>query len=227
MTEAGDIRRAVECLLFISGGPLGARELSIALECDEALVSRAAQELMTRDPDDSGLRVQAVAGGWQMVTRPDYATVVARFVGKRAQKLSRAALETLAILAYNQPSTQPEIEALRGVDSSGVLKSLMERTLVKEAGRRDGPGRPILYETTDEFLVYFGLNSLEDLPDQNVLESMLAEARSQADDGPSEDASLDDAGIPDSTPSHEPLRDVERTLHISTDDSLAPEAVER
>lgn len=171
----GYLRKGVECLLFISGSPLKAREMALALEADEKLVERAAQELVERDPEESGLVVQQVAGGYQMVTAPEYALTVARFVGKRAQKLSRAALETLAIIAYNQPCTLPEIEAVRGVDSSGVAKSLLDRGLIRELGRKDAPGRPLLLGTTDEFLIYFGLNSLEELPDQEALERVIAD----------------------------------------------------
>lgn len=167
-----DIVRAVECLLFVSAGPVNCKEMAAAMEVDEDLVQQAAQELANRKPSQSGLRVEAVAGGWQMVTRPEYGIAVAKFVGKRAQKLSRAALEVLAIIAYNQPCTQPEMEAIRGVDSSGVLKSLLDRGLIRELGRKEAPGRPILYGVTDEFLVYFGLNSLEDLPDQSTLEAL-------------------------------------------------------
>ncbi|MCC6483285.1 MAG: SMC-Scp complex subunit ScpB [Armatimonadetes bacterium] len=225
MTDSSEIRRAVECLLFVSGAPLGTRDLALALECEEASVVSAAEELAARDPEVSGLRVQQVAGGWQMVTRPEYALAVARFVGKRAQKLSKAALEALAILAYNQPSTQPEIEAIRGVDSSGVLKSLIERNLVKEAGRRDGPGRPILYETTDGFLVYFGLNSLDDLPDQSVLESMLAETQSRVEERADEQFPASTDGNDSVSGGQEQAQGVEETLHIS--EGFEPEVVER
>lgn len=189
-----DLRRAIECLLFVSGGPLGAKEMSLALDTPEDIILQAAGELAARDPSLSGLRVQAVGGGWQMVTSPEFAIPVARFVGKRAQRLSKAALETAAIVAYNQPCTQPEVEAVRGVDSSGVLKSLVDRGLVAEAGRKDGPGRPILYETTQEFLVYFGLNALADLPDQDELEACMAAAQQrieqEAAEQPQQDAQL-------------------------------------
>ncbi len=170
MLSADGIRRGVECLLFVSSSPLKAREMALALEVDEKLVAQAAGELASRDAAVSGLRVEEVAGGWMMVTSPEYAVAVARFVGKRAQKLSRAALECLAIVAYNQPCTGPEVEDIRGVDSTGVMKSLVEKGLVRELGRKEGPGRPVLYGTTEEFLVYFGLRSLDELPDQSVLE---------------------------------------------------------
>lgn len=187
-----DIRRGVECLLFVSPTPLTAREMALALEVDEALVERASRELVSRDPSQSGLMVREVAGGFQMATRPEYAVAVARFVGKRAQKLSRAALECLAIIAYNQPCTLPEVDAIRGVDSSGVVKSLLDKGLIRELGRKDAPGRPVLYGTTEEFLVYFGLKSLDDLPDQAVLEQMVSE-RAQAVLEGTEDASVEDA----------------------------------
>ncbi len=189
-----ELRRGIECLLFVSDGPLGAREMSLALDTPEELVAEAAADLVARDPSVSGIVVQAVAGGWQMVTSPEFAVAVARFVGKRAQRLSKAALETLAIVAYNQPCTQAEVEFVRGVDSTGVLKGLIDRGLVQEAGRKEGPGRPILYQTTQEFLVYFGLNSLADLPDQAELEARLADApermEAAAAGGPQEGAQL-------------------------------------
>jgi len=170
-----EIRRGVECLLFVSPSPLSVREMALALEAEETLVERAVRELVARDPALSGLMVREVAGGFQMSTRPEYAAAVARFVGKRAQKLSRAALECLAIIAYNQPCTLPEVDAIRGVDSSGVAKSLLEKGLIRELGRKDAPGRPVLYGTTEEFLVYFGLRSLDDLPDQAALERLVSE----------------------------------------------------
>lgn len=168
-----EVRGAVECLLFASASPVGAADMSAALEVSEAEVEQAARELSKRDGQTSGLLVEKVAGGWQLVTRPEYGRAVARFVGKRAQKLSRAALEVLAIVAYNNPCTQAEVESIRGVDSSGVLKNLIERGMVKESGRKEAVGRPILFGVTEGFLVYFGLNSLDDLPDAAALEKML------------------------------------------------------
>ncbi len=209
------ICRGVECLLFVSPTPLTAREMALALEVDEALVEEAARQLAGRDPAESGLMVREVAGGFQMATRPEYAVAVARFVGKRAQKLSRAALECLAIIAYNQPCTLPEVDAIRGVDSSGVAKSLLEKGLIRELGRKDAPGRPVLYGTTEEFLVYFGLKSLDELPDQAVLEQMVGERARELLDGPPESPMEEarklveqvfppDAGEPEGGPHAEP-----------------------
>jgi segregation and condensation protein B len=115
---------------------------------------------------DRGVRILRLAGGYQMVTRPDLAEGVARFLAGPAGKsrLSRAALETVAIVAYKQPATQADVEAVRGVNCDGVLKTLLDRKLIKEKGRKNVPGRPFLYGTTDGFLHYFGLNALDDLP---------------------------------------------------------------
>ena len=104
-----------------------------------------------------GLQVVRVAGGYQLRTRPEFAPVGSAFLRPPARKISRQALETVAIIAYEQPVTQPEIDALRGVKSDGVIKTLLERELIREAGRKDAPGRPILYRTTEEFLQHFGL----------------------------------------------------------------------
>ncbi|CEK19237.1 condensin subunit ScpB [Chthonomonas calidirosea] len=163
------LEAALECLLFVSGEPLTVQELARAtgeepLRVEEALRSLQAA-LVERH---SGLQLLRIAGGWQLATRPEYAEFVGRLLTPRANKLSRAALETLAIIAYRQPITGPEIEAIRGVSSDGVLKTLLERRLIAEAGKKASPGRPTLYVTTPEFLHYFGIASLEELPPLEV-----------------------------------------------------------
>ena len=112
----------------------------------------------------SGLQLLHIAGGWQLATRSEYAVFVGKMLARSASKLSRAALETLSIVAYRQPVTAPEIEAIRGVSAAGVMKTLLERGLITEAGKKNAPGRPNLYTTTQDFLHYFGMNSLADLP---------------------------------------------------------------
>jgi segregation and condensation protein B len=112
-----------------------------------------------------GLRLQRHMGRVQLTSAPEMAELVERFLGLEAvSHLSRAALETLAIIAYQQPVTRPQVDALRGVNSDGMMKSLLSKGLVQEAGRTDGPGRPILYSTTPEFLQHFGINSIMELP---------------------------------------------------------------
>lgn len=155
----------VECLLFVAGEPLTLKELVKATEWDEDAVLDAIAVLTERyGGDDSGLQVVEIAGGWQIGTRQEYAPTVGRLLAPRANRLTKPALETVTIVAYRQPCTQAEVEAIRGVACDGVLKTLIERELVAEAGRKASPGRPILYATTPQFLHYFGLPDLESLP---------------------------------------------------------------
>jgi segregation and condensation protein B len=155
---------ALECLLFVASEPVTPGQVGQALELDEGTAVEALEDFRVNYTNGGGLHVVRVAGGYQLRTRPEFAPVVAAFLKPAAQKLSRQALETLAIIAYEQPITQPEIDALRGVNSDGVIKTLLEKELIAEAGRKDAPGRPILYRSTDRFLKHFGLVDLTDLP---------------------------------------------------------------
>jgi segregation and condensation protein B len=154
----------LECLLFVAPEPVTPRQVGEVLDVDEAAASAALEDFRLRYVNGGGLHVVRVAGGYQLRTRPEFAGVVSAFLRPAAQKISRQALETLAIVAYEQPVTLPEIEALRGVQSDGVVKTLLERDLIREAGRKDAPGRPILYRTTEHFLKHFGLADLTELP---------------------------------------------------------------
>jgi len=159
-----DLKAPLEALLFVAPGPVTAAQLAAALEITtaevEAGLAQLGEELQGR-----GLRLQRHAGQLQLTTAPEMAPLVERFLGLEATShLSRAALEALAIVAYQQPATRPQLDAIRGVNSDGVLKSLLSKGLVQDVGRAEGPGRPILYTTTSDFLQHFGLNSLEELP---------------------------------------------------------------
>jgi segregation and condensation protein B len=161
----GNIEAALECLLFVSGEPVPLSELARALGQEENAVEGALRSLQIRLAEQgSGLQILRIAGGWQMATRSEYAEVVGRLLARGSTKLSRAAMETLAIVAYRQPVTAPEIEAVRGVNVSGVLKTLLERRLILEAGRKETVGRPMLYKTSPDFLHYFNLADLSQLP---------------------------------------------------------------
>ena len=155
---------ALECVLFVAPEPVTPRQLGEVLNLDEATAIAALEDFRLHYTNGGGLHVIRVAGGYQLRTRPEFATLVSAFLRPAAQKLSRQALETLAIIAYEQPITLPEIDALRGVQSDGVMKTLQDRELIREAGRKDAPGRPILYRTTDHFLKHFGLADLNELP---------------------------------------------------------------
>lgn len=156
----------VEALLFASDTPLEPTQIRDVLgleSLDEA--RRLVAELADRYADGCGLMITEVGGGYRMVTRPELAPWLVRLARARTKvRLSRPALETLAIVAYKQPVSRPELDAIRGVNSEGVLENLLERRLVRISGRKEAPGRPFLYETTREFLVAFGLRDLGDLP---------------------------------------------------------------
>jgi segregation and condensation protein B len=155
----------IECLLFASPDPLTPEKIAQVLEVEESWVQEALRDLQARYiAEERGLQIVQVAGGYQLRTHPDFSPYVHRLLSSPPQKLSRSALEVLAIVAYRQPVTLAEIEAIRGVDSSKVVKALQERQLLQEVERKEAPGRPILYGTTDQFLRYFGLKSLSDLP---------------------------------------------------------------
>jgi segregation and condensation protein B len=154
----------LEGLLFVAAEPVMLSHLSEALEVAPSLVEAALKEL-----DDAlqsrGLRLQRHAGRVQLTTAPQLAGAIERFLGLEATThLSRAAIETLAIIAYQQPVTRPQIDAVRGVNSDSMLKSLLNKGLIFESGRTDGPGRPILYSTSPEFLQHFGLSTITELP---------------------------------------------------------------
>jgi segregation and condensation protein B len=172
--------RSLEALFFVSDEPLAASVLAQTLELDrrtvEAMCDRLAKEL---DDRASGLVLRNVAGGWRLFTHPDAAPVVERFVlSSRQARLTKAALETLAIVAYKQPVTRHQVNGVRGVNSDGVLRALVDRGLIEEAGREETPGRPVLYATTPQFLERLGLPSLAALPSLAPLLGM------DADDAP-------------------------------------------
>jgi segregation and condensation protein B len=165
-----DIPAAIESLLFVSAEPVAPSQLAGALEISVAMVEQGLKQL-EGELESRGLRLQRNGGRVQLTTAPEMAEAVDRFLGLEAtSKLSRAALETLAIVAYQQPVTRPQIDMVRGVNSDGVMKSLLGKGLVQEVGRAEGPGRPILYGTTPDFLQHFGLNSLTQLPPLNIPE---------------------------------------------------------
>jgi len=175
-TRAERIRPALEALLFSSPRPVSEKDLADVLEATREAVRQALSGLSaSADVPDRGVRLEQVAGGWRFVTRPEFDSLLRRFheVTERS-RLSLAALETLAIIAYRQPITLPEIQEIRGVNSSSVLKTLFEKKLITTAGKKPVVGTPFLYRTTSEFLVRFGLNDLEELPKPEEIEEDLA-----------------------------------------------------
>ncbi len=165
----GKLKHVLECMLFVASEPMSSKQIADTLEMEQSYVEDALASLEQDLRDGHGLQLVRVAGAYQLCTKPEYADYCAMILQPAKRKLSKAALETLAVIAYRQPCTMPEIEAVRGVSVDGVIKTLTERGLVKEAGRKQAPGRPILYATTEEFLEYFGLNDISELPDIDML----------------------------------------------------------
>jgi len=164
--ELGRLPALIESLLFAAGAPVGISRLVEALDGPERREVAAALKALTEsyDRDGRGLRLVQVAGGYQLRTPHEHAPWVRRLLRERPPRLSRPMLETLAIVAYRQPCTRVEIEAVRGVEADAVLSTLLDRRLVRIVGRKDAPGRPLLYGTTREFLEVFGLPDLSALP---------------------------------------------------------------
>lgn len=165
------LRASLEALLFVASGPVTPAHLAEAVGEKTEKVEQALAVLAEEFAQDRGISLQWYAGKVQLTSAPAYAGHVEKFLGLEATaRLSRAALETLAIIAYRQPITRPGVDGIRGVNSDGVMRSLLTKGLVQEVGRAEGPGRPILYGITSEFLQHFGLSSLADLPPYDVPE---------------------------------------------------------
>jgi len=168
--NANDLPLAVqiEGLLFVAAEPVAVTQLAEALDVNATVVEAGLRELESA-LQPRGLRLQRHAGRVQLTTAPQLAAAIERFLGLEATThLSHAALETLAIIAYQQPVTHPQIDSVRGVNSDSMLKSLLNKGLIYESGRGEGPGRPILYITSPEFLQHLGLNSIAELPPLEV-----------------------------------------------------------
>jgi len=185
------LKPILESLLFAAGEPVSLAQLANALEeVPRERIRRTLCEMAAAYANSGrGLTLEEIAGGYQLRTPREHAVYVRRLLSAKPPRLSRALLETLAIVAYRQPITRPEIEQLRGVDSGGVVDTLVERNLIRITGRKEAAGRPIVYSTTADFLELFGLKNLESLPDleefreleglQEPAEAMLAAAVSQ------------------------------------------------
>jgi segregation and condensation protein B len=198
--EQGLLDNIVLALLFASDEPLSAKRVSMVL--DELSLDQIRESIARLEDrfggEESAIRIEQVAGGYQLCTSPRYSDFVARlYRGRRKQRLSKASMETLAIIAYRQPVTRADVENLRGVACGGVITTLMERSLIRIEGKARVLGSPFLYGTTQEFMEYLGLNSLKDLPSMEDLEALLErEAASEPADDAGEPGGGDAADAP-------------------------------
>lgn len=172
------LKEVIESLIFISLEPLSLEKIkNVLTEFPEEEIEQAIKELLEGyNTNDRGIQIIQAAGGYLFSTNPEYDLWIRRLLKvERKNKLSSAALETLSAIAYHQPITLSEISALRGVDSTHTMKTLLQKKLIKIVGRKKSPGNPLIYRTTDKFLTYFGLNSIKDLPSPEELSKILEE----------------------------------------------------
>jgi segregation and condensation protein B len=170
-----DLKAIVEAVIYLTDEPLSADQIALGLKQSAANVGRVLDELVAEySKSEHGVTVREVAGGYKMSTKPEHHEAIRAFVRnlKPPLKLSLPALETLALIAYKQPVTTPEIMEVRGVQGGGVIRTLLDRKLIAEAGRKQVVGKPILYKTTKEFLVQFGLKDLTELPSLKEFEEL-------------------------------------------------------
>lgn len=172
-----ELAAIIEALVFVSDEPLAAKTIAEVLDEDREVVESVlvglAEEFNSRE--SCGLQFRAIAGGWQITTKPEFHEEIRRFLKTRPNaKLSLAALETLAVIAYKQPATVPEILQVRGVQSGSAIKTLLDRRLIVAKGRKETVGRPMLYGTSKEFLLQFGLKDLSELPSIEDFEDLAA-----------------------------------------------------
>ncbi|MBW1694261.1 MAG: SMC-Scp complex subunit ScpB [Deltaproteobacteria bacterium] len=169
-----DLKNIIESFLFVAEGPLTVERIhSILAPIDKKEIKDTLNELLEEyKTRKGGVHLRIIAGGYQIRTRPEYKDWIKRFIQPKAFRLSKAALETIAIIAYKQPIIRSDIEHIRGVDCGGVLRMLLERKLIRVLGRKEIPGRPLIYATTKQFLEVFDLKDLKDLPTPQEIESL-------------------------------------------------------
>jgi segregation and condensation protein B len=172
-------KAALEAIIYAADEPATIEQLAAALGAEKLAVQSSLDELVASyASEDRGIEVRPVAGGYKMYTKPQHHDVVRRFIKslRPPLRLTMPALETLAVISYKQPVTAPEIQEIRGVNTSGVLKTLLDKRLISTAGRKEVIGRPILYRTSKEFLMRFGLSDLQELPSLKEFEALAREA---------------------------------------------------
>ncbi len=231
--DRSDLKRILESLIFVSEEPVTVKKLADLTGISDKGEIREALAELERDliEQERGIIIAEVAGGYQFRTPPETAKYVSKMFEGRPQKLTKAALETMAIIAYKQPIVRGEIEKIRGVDSGGVLKTLLERELIRIVGRQDAPGRPALYGTTDKFLEFFGLKSLSEMPDLRELRDLGDASEENIEDEapgreeqeePQEEASEDESTPADDESEHRET-EAEEGETESSENSESPE----
>jgi len=205
--DAAELKAIVENILLAADEPVTAEDVVGTLEngTDKAAI-RAALDELAEDYRTRNLQVEEIAGGFQLRTRQEYTEWVRKYLKlDKTAKLSQPSLDTLAIIAYKQPLTRQEVEDIRGVDSSGVIKTLLEKKIIGPAGRKKVPGRPIMYRTTKKFLEYFGLRDLSDLPTLEDFKEEALEGEGVLDTTDADSIPVEEPDAPDSGEAGSPL----------------------
>src|SRR5437763_7869537 len=176
-----ELRSAIEAILFVATEPVNASDLADALDEKEDAVAAQLDEMRKiLDENVGGFALEQTAGGWRLATRAEHDSILKKYFAKKGEnRLSLAALETLAIIGYRQPMTAPEISDIRGVNSTSSIRTLLERRMIRVAGRKNVVGSPFLYRTTKEFLVHFGLNDIRDLPRLEEFGDLIGESMNE------------------------------------------------
>jgi len=202
-----DLKNIIESLLFVAEEPVTIEQIKQVLSLPDAKVIRSALNELKADHEErqGAFALHEVAGGYQFRSRPDYVPWIKRFLQPKPARLSKAALETLAIIAYKQPVIRSDVEQLRGVDCGGVLRMLLERKLVRVLGRKEIPGRPLIYATTKQFLQVFDLKNLKDLPTPKEIDAL---GKGPLDEADPQEASAENGEEPPE-PESEPESDSE------------------
>src|SRR5277367_410660 len=212
-------KASLEAIVYAADEPATIEQLAVALDEDRLVVQASLDELVAGyATDERGIEIRAVAGGYKLYTKPQHHDVVRRFIKslRPPLRLTMPALETLAVISYKQPVTGPEIAEIRGVNTSGVLKTLLDKRLITTAGRKEVMGRPILYRTSKEFLMRFGLSDLQELPSLKEFEALAREALG-SDEGMVQEETY--SGTPQDNLGSE--RTAEATIPAATDATLA------
>jgi segregation and condensation protein B len=215
-----ELKSALEAIIYAADEPATVEQMASAVGEEKHLVRAALDDLVgSYGSDERGIEVRAVAGGYRVYTKPQHHDVVRRFIKslRPPLRLTMPALETLAVVAYKQPVTQPEIQEIRGVSCAGVLQTLLERRLITTAGRKQVIGRPILYRTSKEFMMRFGLSDLEDLPSLKEFEALAREALG------TEDGVAESAAVAESAESGESAELDSAEAVAAPDDEAAPD----
>lgn len=228
--EPNELRAALEAILFVSNEPVKLEELvdSFSDEGREAVMAQLDEIKRIHDAHVGGFLLEQAAGGWRFATRPEYDAVLKKYFAKKGEnRLSLAALETLAIVAYRQPVTAPEVSDIRGVNSSAVIRTLLERRMIRVSGRKNVVGSPFLYRTTREFLVHFGLNDVRDLPRLEEFGDLIGETINEDLVAAIEGASVPEGEMVEDAEAADAASSVNGEGPLSGDDAEAAQELER